>query len=445
MSRTINIISLFKEFFFLVIKKDLSLLDNNRIDQIYNSLLSLGPVYIKFGQLLAQKTDLFTNFEYLKEKLSSLQSSNRFHSLEDTEIIFNKNFKCSINSFFSKYEKKALHSGTISQTYFVQFPGDNNNYIMKIKHPNIKNEINKDIQEFKIIISILKRNFYSCLNSIDIEEFFIYLKKQTDFLNEVTYNNSIHQSIKVCKQSTSALKVPFIKAYSPDIIIQEWCSGDHYNQFIDKYPQYRLKSKIIAAKSFLELLYIHKILHMDCHNGNIIYSINEEGKIITSFVDFGLANFVSLQDLDIISNFIKAINEKSSILLFSTIYLCCNASNNTNIKIASLFNEEEVIKFFDLKKNKEAFTFIKDTLNKLNNKGIKINNNILYILINLSLILESVDQDYSLEISIFDLVIHEIIKDNNILYQEYFKYIIDNHKFKNKQREIFELYKNIDS
>ena len=445
MSRIITIISLFKEIFNLTLNKDTSLLNTDRVDQIYDTLISLGPIYIKFSQLLAQKTDLFTDYEYLKIKLSTLQTDNKFHSLEDTETIFSNNFRCDMNKFFLHFQSEPIHSGSISQTYIVLLPGDENKYLMKIKHPNIKNEINFNVNEFKKIALILKKKFYSSLNGIDINEFLNQLEKQTNFLNEVTYNNSIIQSFNLKKQLDTSLKVPFIKACSQDIIIQEWCSGYHYYQFIEKYPTLKLRSKIIAAKSFLELLYLYKILHMDCHNGNILYNIDTQGKIITTFVDFGLANYVTLKDLDIISNLIRAINEKSSTLLFSTIYLCCYISKDQNLKIDTLFKPNEIEDFFNLEKNKESFIFIKNILNKLNNNGIKINNNILYTLINLSLILESIDQNYNLDISIFDLIINEIITDNKLLYQEHFKYIIDENKFKNKQKIIFEFYKNNDS
>ena len=70
---------------------------------------------------------------------------------------------------------------------------------------------------------------------------------------------------------------------------------------------------------------------------------------------------------------------------------------------------------------------IKDSLVSLHNQGIFINSNILDVMLNMSLIVESVDKN--LEYPLFDYAVYDILENDNTTLKSMFNKIIDENAY----------------
>lgn len=430
-----NIFIIFKNFFQILNENNSFFLIDKNVDNFYNQIVYLGPLYIKFCQLIAQKTSLLNNNDYLKKKLMTLQDNSPIHSFDDTKKIFKQNYDCDIDIFFNYLDKDVKYSGSISQIYFCKIDEEDKLLIMKIKHPDIKLKIENNIYEFKIVVKFLKLAGFKFLDVLDLESFYNNLLLQTNFIEESKNLELLYQKY----ESHSNIKIPKLKTFSEDIIIQEFIDGYNYDSFIKNNPAMDLECKIKTVKYYLDMVLVNKMAHLDCHNGNILYYLDPNNNLIVSFIDLGLFSHINSEDRDIIGNLIKSINYKNEkLLLESLIKSCINPIEEHNI--LSLINEKDVKYFFDLKTNNQSFTFIKKLLIKLLECGVKIKSQIINIILNISLILESLDLDYDLNLPIFDYVIFDILENEDNKLKIFFKKIINENNYKEKKKIINEFY-----
>ncbi len=115
---------------------------------------ALGPTFIKIGQILSTRPDILSE-PYIKE-LSKLQDSVPEDNYNDINKIFFEEFNISIEDTFLNFDKKPLASASISQVYSAKLH-NNEEVIVKIQRPEIKEKMNMDL-------AILKKNIYSWKN-----------------------------------------------------------------------------------------------------------------------------------------------------------------------------------------------------------------------------------------------------------------------------------------
>lgn len=410
---------------------------NTNVDTFYKNMIESGPLYIKFCQLLAQKTDMLNENPYLKKKLSELHDSAPYHSIKITEKIFKTSLKKNIYDYFEIFEAEPIYSGSIGQIYLCKIHGINEQCIMKIKHEFIENDLQNNISEFKEIAYLLKKANFKILNLIDLEAFYTHLLIQTNFAKEATSTKMFREYFK----NDTGIIIPKIITNTNDIIIETYEEGLKYDLFVKKHPDRKLECKIKASRYFLDMVFVFRKFHMDCHNGNILYRLNKNGELEVIFVDFGTICILSQEDRDTIGNLLKALSANSKSLLITSLKRCFENDIDSDKfhEIVGLLNIEH---FFSSTKNTESIKLMKDTLFKLESFGIKIKTHILEVIFNLSMILESVDMEYDFDIPVFDFVIDYIYKMDECPLQKIFKKIINPENYEPKQKLINEFYRN---
>lgn len=417
MKKAYNIFDSFT-YFFKIIFNEKYLNEEENIINFKKKMSSNGPLYIKFCQLISQRDDIFNCNKILKKHLIDLHENCPQHSYTDTEKIFKKNFPdTSIDDMFDYINPTPIASGSISQVYQVILKDKSEFSIMKIKHPDIETKMKDNITEFKIITNLFKKAKYNFLDTIDFEHFYECLLMQLDYENEV----SVTQEVFTKTKNVDCLSCPEILCSSKDIIIETFDSGVSYEKFILTHPELKIKCKIKALHQMFYMIFVLRISHIDCHNGNILYKLIDS-QIHISFIDFGVNKRLEKHERDSIGNLLKSISHRNKNLFFKSLMNCCNNDSNLEIILDKLkdFNFEI---FFSLKENSGSVTMIKDSLVSLHSQGIFINSNILDVMLNMSLIVESVDKN--LEYPLFDYAVYDILENDKTSLKLMFSKIID--------------------
>ena len=108
--------------------------------RILNTCISLGPVYIKFGQWLSSRADILPE-PYLKE-LSKLQDEVPADSFEKVRPVIERDIG-KIDEKFDSLNTDALSGASLGQVYRGSKNGQQ--VIVKVKRPGIEQVVEKDL------------------------------------------------------------------------------------------------------------------------------------------------------------------------------------------------------------------------------------------------------------------------------------------------------------
>ena len=116
----------------------------------------LGPTYIKLGQLLSTRKDLFE--QDIIDELSKLRDSVEPFDTNIAKDIFKNETGLDIKDIFKEFNDIPIGSASIGQVYEGKLI-NNEDVIVKIQRPNIEETIKSDIEILKSIM-ILKVMYF---------------------------------------------------------------------------------------------------------------------------------------------------------------------------------------------------------------------------------------------------------------------------------------------
>lgn len=129
----------------------------NRGQRLKNALEELGTTFIKMGQLLANRPDLVP--EDIIVELKKLQENVKPFSFEEVKNVLKEE---NLLEKFEYIEKEPIATASIGQVHIGYVNGQK--VAIKVRRPNIDNEVKTDIEILRKLASILDR--YSPVKSI---------------------------------------------------------------------------------------------------------------------------------------------------------------------------------------------------------------------------------------------------------------------------------------
>ncbi len=368
-----------------------------------NELVELGPSYIKIGQFISSRSDLFDK-EVAKE-LQALQDNTPPFGSETARNIIKSELGVDVVEIFDCFDDKPLASASISQVHKAKLKSTGEWVVVKIQRPDVKESFEQD---FATLNSILSAASFAQDRTINDTQ--ILLKTNYDFmLDELSFQKEL-ANIKQFRQmfeGNSAIIIP-----KP---IDEYCTKKVLTmQYIPSNKLYRVigieRRKELAKQLmevFLRQVIEHGCIHADPHPGNI--GITKEGQLV--LYDFGQ---VSNLDTELSTNlrtllfsvYDRDINYITEMLIKSKAIILVNP-NVDRKSIKKLVGQ--VLKYF------QTVDFNEFQLSMLENNEFgfelpfKVNPKLIMVFRSLS-ILEGMCKELDPSFSYFD-VINEIISD----------------------------------
>ncbi|AWD32206.1 putative protein kinase UbiB [Candidatus Kinetoplastibacterium sorsogonicusi] len=260
----------------------------------------LGPIFIKFGQLLSTRGDLIP--DDIIQELSLLQEKVPAFSSNIAIAIIEKDFNNSINNIFKKFDHIPIASASVAQVHSA-ITNDGTKVAVKIIRPNINNIISYDIKILSILSWVLEKFFIDLkrlrLRKI-VKEFDKYIHDELDLIQEASNCSQLRKNFQSSKVRQDMLIVPkvFWDITSKNVFTMEFMNGIPINN-IDKINKSGIdisKLAINGVKIFFTQVFFDGFFHADMHPGNIYVSNhpNSLGKYIA--MDFGIVCTLSEQD-----------------------------------------------------------------------------------------------------------------------------------------------------
>jgi ubiquinone biosynthesis protein len=270
-------------------------------------LETAGPSYIKIGQLISMRSDVFG--KTLSKEMEKLQENVKNVSWDDLS-------KGLDTSNFTDINTAPLGTASISQVHLAKYKG--RTVALKIKKPNIVRDLKNDIETLKKYALIFPGI------SSSVEEFENIVNKELDFKKEVQ-NIQLFNSIY---SYSDTVKIPRVyhKLSSDNMIVME------YVEKLNTKPDVK---RLINV--FIEQLLYEGVIHGDLHGGNIGTSTN--GKIV--LYDFGNVIRIPKSYKMNIMNLISQIQDNDSKSVLKTLKSMGFIVNNEDV------STQFIIKFFD--------------------------------------------------------------------------------------------------
>ncbi|MDB9373815.1 ABC1 kinase family protein [Nodularia sphaerocarpa] len=251
---------------------------------IRNTLLDLGPTFIKVGQLFSTRADIFPG-EYVEE-LAKLQDKVPAFSYEQVEASIEEELGKKIPELFQNFEPIPLAAASLGQVHkAVLHSGES--VVVKIQRPGLKQLFEIDLQILKGITRYFQNHpkWGRGRDWLGIyEECCRILWEEIDYLNEGRNADTFRRNFR----GYEWVKVPRVywRYASPKILTLEYLPGIKISQY-EALEAAGLDRKVLArlgAQAYLLQLLNNGFFHADPHPGNIAVSPN--GDLI--FYDFGM-------------------------------------------------------------------------------------------------------------------------------------------------------------
>ncbi len=280
----------------------------------------LGPTFIKFGQILADRPDLIS--EPLRKELKKLQSSAE--PLDDDRAInlIEHELGHNISDIFLEFNRKHIASASIGQAYKGKLK-NGEEVIVKIQRPRIEQKIKLDLFILKFLAERVAKS-YPELAAIDVVgvvgEFGNTIIKELNYLNEAGNQIRFYEIFK----NDPRVKIP--KVYSEfttrKILVMEFIDGIEPDR-IEDLEKAGCDPKIVAewgADLILKMIMVHGFFHGDPHPGNIFVLKNN----VICFIDFGMVGILKPRHMNFLAGFTLGFARKDAKTITQSILNLCN-------------------------------------------------------------------------------------------------------------------------
>lgn len=260
--------------------------------RLRKSFEELGPSFIKVGQLLSSREDIFD--AALIAELKMLQNKVQGIDFELAKEIIERNLERPINEVFQSIEQTPIGTASIGIVYKgVLKTGEQ--VVVKVRRPDIKKILKTDFEIIEFIVSQLEKvskdlRYMGVSRAVD--DFFKSIQLELNFLVEANNCDRLAKNLeKIDKEKI--LTVPKVyKEFSTDeILVMELLDGTPFNsikKLEDLDPDLEIKL-IKSVKSFTHTMLADGFFHADLHGGNFFYM--PDGRI--GIIDFGLMGTLS--------------------------------------------------------------------------------------------------------------------------------------------------------
>ena len=280
-------------------------LDKSRGERIRLALEELGPIFVKFGQMLSTRPDLLA--PDIARELALLQDRVPPFSGVEARRLIEKAYGQNIEEVFDNFEEKPLASASIAQVHPAKLK-DGQDVIIKVVRPEIERVIARDIAILYTLAELAQRYWKDGRRLRPIEVVTEYEKTIFDELDLLRESASASQ-IRRNFQGSDMLYVP--EVHWPwtrrNVMVMERIYGIP----ISDIPRLQEAGVDLVSLSergveiFFTQVFKHNFFHADMHPGNIF--VADDGQYIA--VDFGIVGTLNPEDQRYLAeNFIAFFN-----------------------------------------------------------------------------------------------------------------------------------------
>lgn len=277
----------------------------SRAVRIRRTLEDLGPLFVKFGQILSTRRDLLP--DDIADELARLQDRVPPFAGSLAREIVEKAYRKPLAEVFSEFDEQPLASASIAQVHAARLL-DGKRVVVKVVRPGIKKIIQRDVGLLYIIADLATRYWKDARRlrpHAVVAEYETTILDELDLMRETANASQLRRNF----QDSPLLYIPEVywPYCRPNVMVMERIEGIPISN-VAELQRRSVDLKLLAERGveiFFTQVFRHNFFHADMHPGNIFAS--PAGKYMA--VDFGIVGTLSPRDQHYLAeNFLAFFN-----------------------------------------------------------------------------------------------------------------------------------------
>jgi ubiquinone biosynthesis protein len=273
----------------------------------------LGPIFVKFGQLLTARPDVLP--PGLIEELKQLRDHVKPAPFTDIQPLLEEELGGKIEEYFDEFNKEAVAAGSIAQIYRARLRAGGAWVAIKVQRPDIRPIVEIDLE----FIAWFARALHDELGEYRpydlpaaMEETRAGLMREMDFTIEAS-NSEIFNSLNPFPGRVFAPRI-YREFTTSRLIVTEWITGWPP----EKAPlsdEVKRSLAIAGGNSGFHQIVISGFFHADPHGGNILITTDHR----ICLLDWGLVGQLARSMRYFLADLLSAIAAQDAAKIVSVV------------------------------------------------------------------------------------------------------------------------------
>jgi len=272
-----------------------------RAESLLEKFLSLGPTFIKLGQVLSTRPDALP--EIYTETLSELQDDVPPAPYDEIREVLAEEIG-EPEDVFTRFDREPISGASIGQVHVAERGGER--YAVKILRPGVREQVESDLRvinaSLPIVLRFAKEGQRFTLSNL-ADQFEEAIREETDYEREARSVEMIRANL-----SDEPVVVPeVIDELSTDrVITMEYVEGTKITD-VEEIRRRGFEPKRVVRdlqRAYIQMILEDGVFHADPHPGNL--AVAPDGRVV--FYDFGMVGTVSEATRDGIFDFYVAVS-----------------------------------------------------------------------------------------------------------------------------------------
>ena len=267
-------------------------------------LESLGPTFVKIGQLLSTRADLLPP-AYL-EALARLQDNVEPFPYEDVDRTIREELGVRVSHAFVEFDRVPIAAASLGQVHRAVLRGGRE-VAVKVQRPGIQERIEEDLAAFHEIAKVIDR--FGAARNVDagriLEEFRLALLSELDYREEA--RNLVTIAHQLGDFEHLIVPLPVDDYTTARVLTMDYVSGTKITT-ISRVEWTEVDGAVLAEelfRAYLQQILIDGVFHADPHPGNVLLTPDRR----IALIDLGMVGRISGSTQEQLFKLILAIGE----------------------------------------------------------------------------------------------------------------------------------------
>ena len=300
-----------------------------RAQALLDTLLTLGPTFIKLGQLLSTRPDVLPpeyieEFEELQDRVPPADWERAREVVED-EL-------GPVDQVFAEFDTESISGASLGQVYLAET--EDGQVAVKVRRPGVKDLVESDLRVIRWSLPILMY-FVGEARAFSLEtladEFDKTIREEMDYGREAEMLQEIRDNFA----DDERVRIPAVdEARSTDrVLTMEYVPGTKITNLdqLDDRKVDRTELAETLQRAYLQMIIEDGVFHADPHPGNL--AVQDDGTLV--FYDFGMSGYVDPFIQDKIVDFYVAVADQNIDGILDTLVEMGTLSPSADRKVMS--------------------------------------------------------------------------------------------------------------
>ena len=260
----------------------------SRGERLRDALQTLGPVFVKFGQMLSTRRDLLP--PDIASALAELQDRVKPFPGAIAKRIVENDLDATVEELFSEFSDEPMASASVAQVHSARLK-TGEDVIVKVIRPGIDKVIEQDLKLMMTIARFVDTNFVDAkrLKLVQVvSDYRMTILDELDLQREAANTATIRRNF----QDSETCYVPEIywDYTRRNVKVEERIYGVPISR-VDVFREKQVNMKVLAERGveiFFTQVFDHSFFHADMHPGNVFVDIEDPEKPVYKAIDFGI-------------------------------------------------------------------------------------------------------------------------------------------------------------